>query len=223
MKHFTLLLALTGLMGSAHAADHDLSVSIGTFGNGDELYDLFNSSDLMTSWGLRGGYAFHDRLALIGTFNSHRRGTTVIEASGDDLSSSQMVAAYFSNTIGLGVKADIQPRKWLQLYTSAQGLLYMGQMKLDTDPDSRTNIGQIKGFGLSVGGQLLGGLEIQVGKKKSPLAFAWYVESGAGIVARHGYALQDVNADVDGFDSEADNATMQPGGFVLNSGIGVRF
>jgi len=224
MKRVTLLLALSGLFQSAQAADHELSLSFGTFGNSDELYDLFGYSNQMNSWGFRAGYAFHDRLSLIGTYNSHKRGATVVyEGNEQGENISEMRSAYFANTIGLGVKADIQPERWLQLYSSAQGLLYLGQIKLDSDPESRTNIGQIKGSGFSVGGQLLGGLELQVGKVRSPLRFGWYLESGYGIVARHGYGLKDVNAEVDGFDSDATNPTMQPGGFVFNSGIGVRF
>jgi hypothetical protein len=55
------ILGSVGLFLSSHAtaADHEASIAIGSFTNTDNQYSLYNNSDNMVSWGLRGGYAVH--------------------------------------------------------------------------------------------------------------------------------------------------------------------
>ena len=144
--------------------------------------------------------------------------------NADSGEGSEFVAAYNADIVGLGVKADLKPLNWLQVYTTAQGLLYMGKIRLDEDSETRTNTGQIKASGISGGAQLLGGVEFQLRKQKAPLGIGLYLEAGYGLVAKHSYrGPKDVNADPSGFSKEDSLSTMSPSGFVLRTGIGARF
>jgi hypothetical protein len=223
MKRITLLLALAGLLASSsQAADNGFSLELGSFGNQDNLYNLFQPSvDAMGSWGLSGTYALTDRVGLIGSVHHHQMGSSVVTTGAAE--NGQFAAAHYATLVGLGVKTDWQPKKWVQLYTHAQGLLYQGQIKLDADPDSRTNVGQLKASGTSVGAQWLSGVELQFRAKKMPVGLSWHLEMGYGVIAKHSYRFKDVNAEIDGFAEDATAATMSPGGFVLRSGLGVRF
>ena len=222
MKRIVWMAALCGLLPTlGHAADHELSVEFGTFGNNDETYRLFSQSDAMTSWGVRGGYAVHDRVSLIASYHHHQRGAM---ASISDHWDDTFQTAYFAELIGVGAKADIQPLKWLQFYSAVQGLVYIGTARFDAEPNSRTNIGQFTATSAAIGGQWTAGTELKFGLKKSTIGLAWHIEGGYGIASKHQYRFQDVNADVDGFDAEAATTnTMQPNGFVLRSGLGIRF
>jgi hypothetical protein len=225
MKTTLFQLITIGLLMASHAqaADHGASFALGSLANSDPSYNLFGGGQNMTSWGFQGSYAFHDRFALIGSYQRHERGAEVYTQS-NDWADSNFLAAYAADRFGLGVKADITPLKALQLYSSAQALLYRADIKLDAEPDSRTNIGQVKASGLSAGAQIVGGFEIKVRPKALPFHFGWYTEFGYGIIAKHSYrSPQDVNTETQGFDDEAEIMSMQPGGFVMSSGIGLRF
>ena len=238
MRRIVLITALCGFLPmTGQAADHELSVELGTFSNNDDTYRLFGGGDTMTSWGLRGGYAIHDRVSIIASYHHHQRGATV--NNGEDWENT-FHSAYYAELIGLGAKADVEPLKWLQLYTALQGLVYVGTARFDADRDSRTNTGQFTATSLAVGGQWTAGTEFKIrfkanknpfkkgagpeGDEKRTLQLAWHIEAGYGIASKHQYRFQDVNADVNGFDANADSTTtMKPDGLVLRSGLGIRF
>lgn len=206
----------------ALAADHEVSFEVSSLVNNSDSYNVFSGGRQgMTALGVRGGWAFHDRLALIGGFQHHRRGSEVYLQESE----ASMVAAYFATTYSVGIKADIEPVRWLQLYTTAQASLYQGLMKWDNEPDSRTNLGQLQSSGISGGGVFAGGVEFRIPKGlKLPVGFGFYTEMGYGIIARHSYNNpKDPNAPDMTWEDGQSIGTMQPGGFTIRSGIGVRF
>ena len=206
------------------AADHGIAVSVGTFENGDEQYQLFNTRGHMFQVGLRGEYAIHDRFAVVGSVRAHRTGQSV--ATGDDYSGAQsFVAAYSANTAGVGLKADVETFKGvLQGYVTTQALLYHATMRLDDDGNSRTNAGQVQSSSISAGFEATAGIELKVSPKKLPVSFGWFNEVGMGLIASHSYrGAKDVNGTEESFASDAYLGDMMPGGFVFRSGLGVRF
>ena len=228
-----ILLGCALFVGTAQAADHAVSVEIGTLQNSDASYDLFGYSNAMTSYGLRGAYAVHDRISITAGYHHHQRGARVEQWDGEtDEYAASFVNVYNAHLISVGGRADLQPWKWLQVYTRLSGLMVVGTVRMDQNTDSRTNPGQIRAVGVSGGAEWLGGLEFQIGllrsrgkdRSKPRLKLATYVEAGGGVVARHGYgSVKDVNAEVDGFEPGTTLFSMAPGGFVLRSGIGLRF
>ena len=224
IKSITIL-GSVGLFLSSHAyaADHEASIAIGSFTNTDNQYSLYSNNDNMVSWGLRGGYAVHKRLSVIGTYHHHQTGAEVY-SNAEDQYTSHFVAAYSSDIFGIGVKADVEPWKVLQCYVSAQGLLYRANIKLDEDANSRTNAGQIKASGISAGAQVMGGLELKIHMKTLPFHIGWYTEFGYGVIAKHGYkGVKDVNSETNGFEDGTTMTTMSPSGLVIRSGLGIRF
>lgn len=205
------------------AADNGVSVSIGTFENSDEQYQLFSTNYHMLQMGLQGSYAIHDRIAVIGSLRTHRTGQEVY--IGDEyMDDSALVAAYSANTLGVGLKADIQPLKFLQLFVASQALLYHATMRFDDDASSRTNAGQVQSSGFSGGVEATAGLELKIHPRKLPISFGWYNEFGLGVIANHSFkGAKDVNGTEDSFASDAYLGDMAPGGFVFRSGLGVRF
>ena len=235
MKQFLLTSVLCSILSlPSQAADHEISFELGTFANNDETYNLFGGNDGMKSWGFRGGYAIHDRVSIIASYHHHRTGSHI---TTDEDWEYAFHSAYYANLFGIGAKADVQPLKWLQFYSALQGLAYLGTARFDADGNSRTNIGQFNATSLAVGGQVTVGTEIKIrlktnkslfkkseAKDQGTLQFAWHIEGGYGIVSKHEYQFKDVNAEVNGFPEESENnASMNPGGFVLRSGLGMRF
>jgi len=205
------------------AADHGISLSAGTFQNSDEQYQLFSQGYHMVQIGLRGSYAIHERVSLIGSVNTHRRGKEVFP-SDDNSGQATFATAFSASTLGLGVKADIQPIKCLQVYVAGQALAYHATMRFDDDANSRTNAGQVQSSAFSGGLEATAGLELKVHPRKLPVSFGWYNEFGVGAIANHSFkGAKSVNSAEDSFASDADLGDMAPGGFVFRSGLGVRF
>lgn len=221
----TILASVATLIAvPSFAADHGIAVSLGTFENADEQYQLFNTGNHMVQVGLRGEYAIHDRFAVVGSIRTHRTGQTV--TSGEEYTGAQsFVAAYSANTAGVGLKADVETFKGvLQGYVATQALLYHATMRLDDDGNSRTNAGQVQSSSISAGFEATAGIELKVSPKKLPVSFGWFNEVGVGLIANHSYrGAKDVNGTEESFASDAYLGDMMPGGLVFRSGLGVRF
>jgi len=80
-------------------------------------------------------------------------------------------------------------------------------MKFDDDPESKNNAGQIAQSGTALGVLTMGGVEFRSPAKENKIAFSFHVEAGYGWFQTATFG---------------DLGTMQPGGYALKTGIGLR-
>ncbi|MFT4625953.1 MAG: hypothetical protein ACI8PZ_004624 [Myxococcota bacterium] len=181
----------------------EISAELGQLHNGDPTYDLFSNRDGMPSRGLRVGIAPVERFTVLAGWHRVRRGADL------DLPGGSLNAAFFADEFTLGPKVDLNIGDIFYPYATVQGVLFRGVMKLDDDPDRDDNAGQIRAAALSGGALFMGGLELRnPSSDMLPLQFAVHVEAGYGLISRGNYDTL---------------GSMQPGGFVLRTGVGVRF
>ena len=176
----------------------------------------------MVSWGVRAGFAVHNRLAIISSYHRSRRGNDV--RTGDE-EAFLLRAAYFSDQLSVGAKADLEVTEWLYPYATVQGIVYHATIKLDDDPEDRNNPGQLKASGWSGGGMGTVGVEFRIPTvKRVPFQLAAHLEGGYALIARHGYnsiKTPSLSESPEWGDSES-LGTMQPGGFIFRLGLGLR-
>lgn len=198
--------ALLAFLGVAHARglDGELSIELGTLQNGDRAYDLFSQGDGMPSRGVRAGVNLTDALVVVGGWHRVRRGAEVSVPGADG----SFVAAFFADEFTLGPKAQAEVGDVFFPYVTTQALLFRGTMKLDDDPDTRHNTGQVSATALAPGVLALGGVELRSPSDRGDLCLGFFLEVGYGYVARAEYG---------------DFGPMRPGGLAARGGLGVRF
>jgi len=160
----------------------------------------------MPTWGVRGGYAVHDRVALFGSLHTGQRGQDVSDGVG-----ANFVSAYNATTLTLGAKADADLGDTFAPYVSAGLLLHHGLIRLDDDPNRRDNPGQIISSSASFGATAMAGFEIRFlpGEDIQP---AIHIEAGLQGVLPHDYLYNG--------DSMLNLGYLGP---VFHGGAGIRF
>lgn len=203
------LAAALSLSAPALAADHEISFEVGNLHNSDLSWDLFSANNGMPSYGLRAGFAFHDRLAVVGGWHHLRRGRDLYFYD-DATQGDAFVArtAFIGNEFTLGLKADIAPTTWLQPYATVQGMVLQASWKYDDDPSDKDSPGQMSDVDASLGLLALGGVELHIPQGEAPFTIATYFEAGWGAVG------EMVVCPV---------GNMTPGGFTFRAGWGLRF
>lgn len=205
MRNLVLMLAACTLALPALAADHEVSVELGTLANRDPDFDLYSQSNVMPSRGLRAAFAFHERVAVVAGWHRVRRGAELYDENSESYVGR---AAFFADELTLGIKADVELVPAILPYVSVQGMLVRGLSRFDDDPEDEESPGQVQFSALAPGLLPMGGVELRIPKGDAPFTLAWHIEAGYGLVG---------NMD---FDALGD---VRPGGFALRSGVGVRF
>jgi hypothetical protein len=188
--HSITALALLAIPSTAIAADHEISLELGTTGHApDDNWFLFNDySDTLSSYGVRAGYAVHPRVAIIGGWHHGAHGSR-IEMDGyegdndeyyyDEYEGGQaMAAAYYADTFSLGAKADLPIATWFRPYATLQGLGIMSKVRLDDDTTTDDNPNQLQRSAMSFGGAATGGLDFRVPFNQGAWALSSHVELG---------------------------------------------
>jgi len=204
MRTLALVLGTALLSAPALAADNELSIELGTFHNGDTDFGVFSDGEYMPSWGLRLGVAPLRNLAVVGGWHRVRRGADLYIDDWTHIGR----AAFFADEFTLGVRGDVMIGQALLPYAMVQGLGMVGRVKFDDDPDDKGSPGQFAESAVAVGGLAVAGVELRIPKGNAPFTLAWHIEAGYGLTS----ALD--------FERTGD---MTPRGFVLRSGVGVRF
>ncbi len=184
-KIFTTL-ALLAFSGAAQAADHELSLELGTTANHQQNWYMFNAeSQQLPSWGLRAGVAVHDRLAIIGGWHHGKKGMRLgfDESWEDDEEAYGFASVFYGDSFTLGLKADVPVAVWFRPYATAQGLGLRGMVRLDDDLSEDDNLNQIQQADFSLGGIGALGVDFRVPFKDGAWALASYLELGYGYAA----------------------------------------
>jgi hypothetical protein len=189
---------------------YEFNIEAGSLANTDPVWDLVGGDTAMPSFGLSAGFRVIDRIAIVGAWHHVQRGAGVsapIGPGGEDAEFGSFVSAYYGNEYSLGAKADVSLDDVFLPFLSAQGLVLQSQLKMDGDPEVDDESNEVGFSGVAPGFLVTGGAEIRF-----PPGAA--VQVGLDLELGYGY-VADTDLDELG--------TMEAGGFVIRSGIGVRF
>jgi hypothetical protein len=188
--HSIAACAALALPSAAIAADHEISLELGTIGHGpDDNWFLVNDyNDYLGVYGVRLGYAVHDRVAIIGGWQRGAHGTRV-EMDGfdgygdeyydDDYSAGEALAvAYYADTFSVGAKADWGLATWFRPYATLQAQGIRTVVRLDDDTSTDDNPNQLQYSAFSPAGAATGGLDFRIPFNKGAWAIASYLELG---------------------------------------------
>ncbi len=199
MRSLIALAALIAAPASAADLGFQLSGELGTLQNTDPSYDLFSNSNLMPSRGVRLGVTMMDTLTIETGWHRVRRG--LHEETLD------IQTAFFADEFILGPKVSHGFADVFYPYAAVHGVLIRGVMKFDDDSSNKRNAGQIKETGMAPGVLTMGGIEFRSPTARGKLAVAAHFEAGYGWFQAAEFG---------------DIGTMQPGGFAIKGGIGLR-
>ena len=206
-------LSLLAFSGAAQAADHELSLELGTAANHQQNWFMFNDeSQQLPSWGLRAGVAVHDRLAIIGGWHHGKKGMRLGfggDWDDDDEEAYGFASVFYGDSFTLGLKADVPVAVWFRPYATAQGLGDRGMVRLDDDLSEDDNLNQIQRSDFSFGGIGALGVDFRMPLKDGAWAIASYLELGYGYASPLDF---DELGELDGLY-----------GVVFRWGVGVRF
>lgn len=194
---------------SAFAFEAELAGEVGSLHIGDPEYDLFTRGNALPSVGLRAGFRptgdRHVPVGVMASWHHNTRGSRI----GDGQGGPDYVAAFTTDTFGLGARLDADIGEVFSPYLGVQGLLMRGLARFDDDPSDNDSPGQTKVAGLAPGLLTVGGIEMS-----SPdfTVFSGevfvHLEIGYGVTAP---------IRLDGL------GDLQPRGVAVRSGIGMRF
>ena len=204
-------LALLLLSASAaQAADNEVSLEFGSLHNGDWGSSYFSDSNAIPSVGLRLGYALSDRLAVTLGYHHSARGSELEFYNYYEEFTSQpaVFSAFFGNELTVGVKYDMELTSYLRPYASGQALVMHGTAVLDDDLSEDDNSTVFRASSIAPGGMATLGIELRLPNSRLPITPAAHLEMGYAYVGNLDFA---------------ELGDMQPGGFVVRSGIGARF
>jgi len=219
MMTATLLMLLNGPAhaGSADAADHEVSLELGTLGSRDENFSMFSSDGMLPSAGGRIGYAVMPRWSVLADYQYGRYGggieSEVIGADGDyDYAYSDMDLTV--HQLSIGPKFDLPVTHWLRPYATVQGMGLLGRLGFaeDGDEDSRVRYGDT-----AAGGLAAVGIDLVPGAPRARLHLASHLEMGYA----RAFALDF--SDPDAGNTPADIGDIALGGYYLRWGVGIRF
>ena len=189
-------------------ATWSLSGEIGSTAYRDDAFDLFSSRDALGVGGLRLGHRVHDRLeAQVGWLRS-AHGARVTVGSTDPAQEQTFVAAYDAHRLSMGLRADVTLDNAMFLYVAGRGQLVVQRVRLDGDPSTASNPDQRSVSAVAPGGELLAGFELRIPQQAMPLTVGWTVEAGGELTAPATFR---------------DLGDLRSGGFVIHTGLGLRF
>jgi hypothetical protein len=195
---------ILAVIAQAFAASNEVSVELGTLYTDDPSWALFSDTEGLPSKGLRFGYAVHDRVAVVGGWHHVRRGAELTLASGSMSTSS----AFLGDEFTLGARGDVAIGDAILPYVALSAMMVRGDVRLDDDFEDDDNPGQVRETDWAPGGLAVGGIELRIPQDEAPFTLAMHLEAGYGATAplRFGEVGQ-----------------IQPAGFVMRGGVGVRF
>lgn len=202
-----ILAVLSVLLAPAAAASGEFSLELGRLHCPDPGYDMFATADGIGSWGVRGGYPVTDNLSVIAGVHHGDVGADLYTMNGPE-ETFVMRSSLASNLYSAGLKAELLVLPFLAPYATVQGLAYHGVMRFDDDPNDRRSPGQAKQAGLGAGGMVTAGIEGRMPQKHLPVTVAVHLESGYALVSNTRFGSV---------------GSLQPGGWVMRGGIGLRF
>ena len=190
----------------------EVGFEFGTMANADRAYDLFSSGNAMPSRGIRIGARLAERVQVLAGWQQSSRGSTILLANDDTeidftTSSNEVRAAFSTHQVAAGLRADLSVLDTLLPYVAVQGLAIQGTARLDDDPESQVNVGQVRASALGMGLLAVAGAELRF-PPDEPLAVGFHLDLGYAYVSSL---------------SLGDFGTMQPGGFTARGGVGLRF
>jgi len=199
------LLAALALPGAALAAKDEVSLEIGSIATPDPDWDLFSGSGRLSTQGLRGGWAFHDHVALVGGWHRGARGMT---AGGEGTGQSDFVAAFSAHAFSLGAKADWELAPWLAPFATARAAGLLGRVRLDDDSEDDENLNQLSHTAFAPGALATAGVELRLPFHDGAFAAATSLEMGYAWFAPLAY-------------DELGHLAFR--GFTVTWGVGARF
>lgn len=215
------LLPLLFSAPAAHAADHELSAEWSMMGATDDRFDLVHDRDRISTFGLRGAVAVHDRVSIVGGWHHGAWGSDVeMYGEGDDGDWDYRVmgAAYKGNRFVLGPKVDIPAVEYFTPYATVQGVLMVGNLLVDEDPEQEDELNELRATGIQPGGLGALGFDI-VPYRAGRLGVGFHVEGGYVLTAVGAYKAEVPTNE----NSTVELSRWGFGGFYVNTGIGVYF
>ena len=213
--HSITALALLAIPTTATAADHEISLELGTTGHGpDDNWFLFNNDyDSLASYGARLGFRVHDNVSVIGGYHHGANGTRVEtydegHTFDDEGMYANLAVAYYADTFSLGAKADLPLTTWFHPYATVQALGILSKVRLDDDTNSDDNPNQLQYSAFSPAGAATAGVEFRVPINHNSWAIASSLELGYHI---------GTNANFDELGSLSNQ------GMIFRWGLGTRF
>jgi len=190
-----------------------LSAEIGSLGYPGENYQLFASSGRMPVRGLRLGVRPIERLVVEGAWSHGGRGAavTIDNDTSNDFSDDrgELYTAYTLDSFTLGVRVDVPvARRVLYPYIAGRGALQAQGVRLDDDLTDPESVGQTKRTTTSPGYEVVGGIELRTPQGEGHFAVAWTLEMGRAAMAEAQFA---------------DLGTLEAHGFLVRTGLGVRY
>ncbi len=215
------LLALSALAAAPAHAGGELSLQLASTVSHDPDLDLFSDANNVASYGLRGGWFFHENMALVADLHRGRSivdaygTTTATEDYGDEL---VFRSSLTTHQVGLGFKGRTELwRPAFAMYGVAEGVLAMSTARFDDDPDEEGNPNELSFRAAAPGFRTALGLE--------------WLPLRVGLDQRLFTHLEAGYAFLGALDFEDDQTTGGPmalgdlrvRGFYINWGVGLRF
>lgn len=172
------MLALILAFAPAFAASVEIDAEAGWVGSPDPALDVYSSSPLLGTAGLRVGFPVPktERLAIIAGWQRGRTGQSIYVESGP--SGGELRSGLTTDQVTLGLKGDVRLASWLYPYATAQGDLAILTARFDDDPEEDDNPGQIKATGVTGGFALAAGVEFPIPLGQLGVSVAPYSEFG---------------------------------------------
>ena len=209
MNRILFLLGLALCATPALAADHEVSLEMGSLHANDTSWDMFSDTPSFNTYGLRVGYAFHDRIAAIAGYHHGANGMTVeaMDSGWESGDPPTFASAFYGDEYSLGIKADLPLSINLRPFATVQALGVRGLIRLDDDAEHDDNLNQIQQGAFAPGGMATGGIDLRIPIAQAKYCVASSLEFGYGKVL-----------DLD----FGDLGKLPMGGFVFRWGVGVR-
>lgn len=149
-----LVLALL-LASPALAADHEVDLEMRSTVTSDASYRMFNDTDGLGTWGVRGAFALHENVKIAGSWSHGGRGLKIHTGpDGEGFRTSLKI-----ETLGLGVKGGWLFQEVVGPIATVQGLMLLGRARFDEDATVDDNPGQYRRSGVAFGLSATAGLE----------------------------------------------------------------
>lgn len=211
----------------AAAADHEFSVEYGISSATDDRFDLVHDRDRISTFGLRGAVAVHDRVNILVGWQTGSWGAEIdnygydydyYDEDYDYYDEGGIAAAYRGHRLTLGPKADLEFGGYFHPYATLQGVLYVGTLLVDDDTEADDNLNQLKATGLQPGGRAGLGFDIRP-YTAGALTFGFHIEGGYELTAVGAYKAEAPTNP----NTQIEIARYGFGGFYGTAGIGVYF
>ena len=213
---FTLWSAFSPL-ALAGPAGHEFNLEMGTTGVVDPSWAVFSENPSLGSGGFRGGLAVAPWARIIAGYHRGTNGREIsIEDGTSGIEVAQLHTAATIDQYSAGAKFVWQAKPWIHPYATAQGVLFVGHVRLDDDIGLEGNENELKFSAVAPGLISTLGAEVLALGKDKPVRLAFSLELGYG----HAWPMRfkDKTQDV-----PTDLGDVIVSGFVSRVGVGVRF